>query len=52
MRSPTSAQFSIAPAIEYNWNANIGIIFGSWFTLAGKNSTQFTSGVFAFNYYN
>jgi hypothetical protein len=52
MKSPPSAQFSIAPAIEYNWNANIGIIFGSWFTLSGRNSTQFTSGVFAFNYYN
>ncbi len=49
---PTSAQFSIAPAIEYNWNVNIGIIFGSWFTIAGRNAPQFYSGVFAFNYYH
>jgi hypothetical protein len=52
MTTPPQAQFSLAPAIEYNWNANIGIIFGSWFSFAGRNSTQFTSGVFAFNYYH
>lgn len=46
-----SAQFSIAPALEYNWNSNLGIIFGSWFTIAGRNSTKFISGVFALNYY-
>lgn len=49
---PSSAQFSLAPAIEYNWNADIGIIFGAWFSFAGRNATQFTSGVFAFNYYH
>lgn len=37
-------QYSMAPAIEYNWNANIGIIAGSWFTIAGKNAVQFYSG--------
>ena len=44
-------QFSLAPAIEYNWNADCGIVFGSWFTVAGRNSPIFSSGVFAFNGY-
>lgn len=49
---PMSIQFSLAPAIEYNWNENIGIIIGPWFTVAGKNSVKFVSGIFAFNYYH
>lgn len=48
----SSAQFSLAPAIEYNWSANIGIIAGSWFTVAGRNCVQFSSGIIAFSYYN
>lgn len=40
-----SHQISFAPAIEYNYNMNFGIIGGAWFTLAGKNSTQFATGV-------
>lgn len=39
-----SHQISFAPAIEYNYSANFGIIGGAWFTLAGKNSTQFAGG--------
>jgi len=50
--APPSTQFSLAPAIEYNWNTNLGIIFGPWFTVAGRNATQFAGGVFAVNYYN
>ena len=49
--SPSSEQFSLAPALEYNWNANIGLIAGVWFTVAGRNSAQFTSGVIALNIY-
>lgn len=49
--APASAQFSLAPAIEYNWNANLGIIFGPWFTFAGRNSERFASAIFALNYY-
>lgn len=44
-------QFSLAPAIEYNWNTDCGIILGSWFSVAGRNSPVFSSGVFAFNGY-
>lgn len=51
MKGPSSAQFSLAPAIEYNWNANLGIIFGPWFTIAGRNAIQFIDGVFAVNIY-
>ncbi len=49
--SGSSAQFSLAPAIEYNWNSQIGIISGCWFTVAGRNSTQFYSSTTALNYY-
>jgi hypothetical protein len=43
------ANFSIAPAIEYNWNSNVGVIVGSWFTLAGRNSSKFVSAAAAVN---
>lgn len=48
----SSVQYTLAPAIEYNWSANIGVIGGGWFTLGGRNSVRFWSAVFAFNYYN
>jgi len=44
-------QYSIAPAIEYNFNAQLGIIAGPWITFAGKESNQFYSGVISVNYY-
>ena len=46
-----SIQWSMAPAIEYNWNESLGIIAGSWFTLAGKNSNKFYTCTIALNYY-
>ena len=48
---PSSTQYSIAPAIEYNFSSRLGIISGAWFTVAGRNSVQFYSGIFALNYY-
>lgn len=48
---PKSIAFSIAPAIEYNFNENVGIIAGTWFTFAGQRTPQFFSGVIAINYY-
>lgn len=51
MTLPASVQYSLAPAIEYNWSAELGIIFGPWFTIAGRNSFQFTNGTLAVNYY-
>lgn len=43
----SSEEFSIAPALEYNFNATVGIIAGVWFTVDGRNATEFTSGVFS-----
>ncbi len=51
MTSPSSESISLAPAIEYNWNINVGLIAGVWFTVKGRNSSQFTSGVIALNMY-
>lgn len=42
---PSSHQISLAPAIEYNYSANFGLIGGAFFSIAGKNATQFASGV-------
>lgn len=50
-KGPSKELFALAPAIEYNWNANIGIIAGPWFSIAGRNSQRFMSYVVAFNVY-
>lgn len=42
---PSSHQLSFAPAIEYNYSVNFGLIGGLFFTIAGKNATQFASGM-------
>ena len=41
--------FSMAPALEYNFTKNFGIIAGSWFSLAGRNTIAFSSLVVALN---
>jgi len=43
--------YTLAPGVEYNWNENLGIITGVWFTVAGKNISKFYSYVFAVNWY-
>ncbi len=48
---PSSDQVSLAPAIEYNFNSSVGIIAGAWFSVAGKNSAEFATGVIAINWY-
>ncbi len=48
---PSFNQVSLAPAIEYNFNESWGIIAGSWFTVAGRNSNRFVSGVIAVNWF-
>ena len=45
-------EWSIAPAIEYNFTSHLGIILGGWFTLTGQDATEFSSAVFALNYYD
>jgi hypothetical protein len=51
MGSSSSRQWSLAPALEYDFNEHIGIIAGPYFTFAGKNAPAFTSGVAAINIY-
>jgi hypothetical protein len=41
---------SLAPAIEYNWSSNLGIIFGGWFSVYGRNSSAFGSGIISVTY--
>lgn len=50
--APSSESLSIAPAIEYNWSAFYGVIAGAWFTVGGRNTTEFVSGVIAINVYH
>ncbi len=47
---PSSEQLSFAPAIEYNFSSDFGIIAGCWFTALGRNSTEFRSAVIEFDY--
>ena len=46
---PHQEQWSLAPAIEYNWNDHLGIIAGSWFTIKGRNSQSFAGFIAACN---
>ena len=41
---------SFAPAIEYNWNENLGIIWGVQFSVYGRNSQNFIKGQFGVTY--
>jgi hypothetical protein len=51
MGGPSIESLSLAPAIEYSWSANFGMIAGVWFTAAGRNSTVFANGIVAINVY-
>jgi hypothetical protein len=44
-------QLSLAPAVEYNLNKNLGVIAGLWFTVYGRNAADFISGVFVCCWY-
>lgn len=48
---PSREVISLAPALEYNFSSNIGLIAGVWFSVAGRNTVTFTSGVLALNIY-
>lgn len=47
----TADGLSFAPALEYNFSANLGVIGGVWFTAYGRNSSDFDAAVLAVNYY-
>jgi hypothetical protein len=42
---------SLAPALEYNFNGNLGVIGGVWFPVSGKNTSHYTTYVLALNAY-
>ena len=42
---------SFAPAIEYNFNQNVGLIWGVWFTGPGRNSQSFINYILSLNWY-
>lgn len=44
-------QVTIAPAIEYNFNANVGLIGGVWLSGTGQDTSDFASYVLALNAY-
>lgn len=48
--SASSAQISIAPALEYNFNANLGVIGGAWFSVGGRNIPAFVGGAISVTY--
>jgi hypothetical protein len=48
--STWSDQLSLAPAIEYNISDKGGFIGGVWFTLTGRESSQFAGAVLSFTY--
>ena len=47
---PFNDQMSFAPALEYNFNENSGILAGIWFTAWGRNSSNFLSEIVSFYY--
>jgi len=44
------AQLSLAPAIEYGWSQNLGAIAGVWFTVYGRDTSDFISFVLSLTY--
>jgi hypothetical protein len=49
--SPVGRVFYVAPALEYNWNSRIGVIFGFRLAAAGRNETATFTPVMAINCY-
>ncbi len=50
MPLPSSDTLQCAPAIEYSLSEHIGFLAGVWFTITGRNSPQFVSGVLTMYY--
>lgn len=44
---PSSTQISITPSLEYNLSSHLGLLFGSWLSIAGRNADAFASLFFA-----
>jgi hypothetical protein len=48
-RSP-GYQVSVLPGIEYNFNENLGLLFSTWYTPLGRNTSRFTSAFVLLTY--
>lgn len=48
--TPSINLVSLAPAIEYNFSENFGIIAGNWFSIGGKNRPIFSSPALTVGY--
>jgi hypothetical protein len=48
-RSPSRSVYSVAPAVEYNFNDRFGIVAGVQFSVAGRNNDAFVAPQVAFN---
>lgn len=48
--TPGNQNWSIAPALEYNFNGRLGALVGAWFSLTGRNSTGFVTGIASVTY--
>jgi len=46
----SSKRTTLAPALEYNFSPNLGFIAGPHFSVAGKNSTEFTDWILSVTY--
>ena len=51
MQSGSGREQIVAPALEYNWSARLGIIFGARVIVAGRNVTATATPVAAFSYF-
>ena len=47
---PSNDQLSLAPEIEYNPSGNLSFLLALWFTLTGRNSSDFASAVLSASY--
>jgi hypothetical protein len=45
-----SRSYVLAPAVEYNWNGAVGVIFGARIVVGGRNTTATATPVVAVNY--
>lgn len=48
--SLSNDQLSCAPAIEYNPSDHMGFLAGAWFTITGRNSSDFVGGILTMYY--
>ncbi len=48
---PSFDVLSLAPAIEYNWSQDLGVIGGVWFSMARRATPRFVRGILSLNSY-